>query len=185
GNLLLRQTRLVRQVTHGRRLGHDLRHRTLLSGCCGYATTQRWPSRGSVVPAAACGADRARIGPGASRRMPRCKPEPIRRGEPSIRSEACVRVLDDVERARLVVTGIGVDVEDTVRGRALRRNSAEVADETAQLARRNELAVARAGGCRDALVDERPAQVVGPRVQQQLGELRPFLDPGALDVADG
>jgi len=51
----------------------------------------------------------------------------LRRDEATIGAEPRFRVLDRIERARLVVVLVGVDLEDTVRRVALRRDTPQVA----------------------------------------------------------
>ncbi len=77
-----------------------------------------------------------------------------------------------------------VDAEQVVGGGALGGEPARVPDEPAQLRGRHQLAVggARRGG--DRFVDQGAAHVVGPRGEQDLGELRAFLHPRALDVTE-
>src|SRR5437763_6943463 len=65
--------------------------------------------------------------------------------------------------------GLGrVQVQALVGRRPLGRHAARVADHPPQLAGPDELAVARAGGGRDALVDQGAAEVVGARAETVL-----------------
>src|SRR5258705_9675324 len=77
--------------------------------------------------------------------------------ELAVRAESFPRVLvRQIER----VGRVGLDVEalaNAVERRAFGRHPADVANQAAQLARRHQLPVRRAGRCRDAFVDERAA----------------------------
>src|SRR5579875_2743991 len=81
------------------------------------------------------------------------------------------------ERARDALR-VGVAVE----GGALTGHTSDLADCCLDRLRWHLLAVACAGGARDRLVHQRPAEVVGARAQRQLAGANAELRPGGLDV---
>src|SRR5262245_11126410 len=110
--------------------------------------------------------------------------ELTRRREFPIRAEARLGVLDVIQGRVLSVLGGVVHTEQIVLGVTLSGRASRVTNQPSELRGWYQLAVAGAGRRRDGLVDQRAAHVVGARREQTLRELRSFLDPRGLDVAE-
>src|SRR5262245_56594587 len=109
--------------------------------------------------------------------------ELTRRREFPIRAEARLGVLDVIQGRVLSVLGV-VHTQQIVLGVALSGRASRVTNQPSELRGWYQLAVSGAGRRRDGLVDQRAAHVVGARREQTLRELRSFLDPRGLDVAE-
>src|SRR5205085_8926994 len=101
----------------------------------------------------------------------------------SVGAEARFGVLHAIERRDGIVAVLEA-TQDAIEGVALGRHATGVANPAVQLGGPDELAVLGAGRRGDRFVDERAAEVVGPGVEQRLGELWSFLHPRGLDVAE-
>src|SRR5262245_26713519 len=110
--------------------------------------------------------------------------ELARRGERLVGAEARLGVADVIERRVLVVALALEHLEQVVLRVALGGYAPRVAHEAPQLRGRDELTVACTGRGRDGFVDQRAAEIVGASGEEDLRELRPFLDPRGLDVAE-
>src|SRR3989338_5038876 len=99
--------------------------------------------------------------------------------EVPVRAEALlgiIHLIEEINRFFLTLK----DLDFLIGGGALARNAPHFANHVAKLRRLHQLAVSGPGCSRDALVDQCPAEVIGPCHEADLGELGTLLDPGDL-----
>src|SRR5881275_2801418 len=89
------------------------------------------------------------------------KPELVHLDELEVGAKPLGMLSSLVERFERIIHWVLEPAANLIRRRPLGRDSARVPDPASQLARRNQLALGCAGSRRDALVDQRPAQVIG------------------------
>ena len=96
-----------------------------------------------------------------------------------VRAEALLGIIHLIEEINRLFLALK-DLDFLIGGGALAGNALYFANHVAKLRRLHQLAVSGPGCSRDALVDERPTEVICACHEADLGELGTLLDPGDL-----